>query len=447
MRNQFPGYYRPTKEEFDELWRDCIFTFDANVLLNLYEWTQAQRDQLLDILRRMQNCVWLSNQAALEFHKNRVGKLTKASGAYQTIDKSLKVLTPRLEELREAAARLDAEILQTQGAFIQQVVNQVSQLASVMEKDRGRVIAALVSGDDDILAAVTEIFDGRVGRPYNRERLEQIFADGEGRYKRQVPPGFEDAKHKGGEEKYGDLVLWYQIIDHAKTTKKCIILVTNDQKPDWWWKHEGEKPATRPRPELVQEMLTEAGLRFYMYTPGVFMDWAVRFLNLQTPQAEKIIEEVRERREREEEAEEYAHARAAQAQAVLIPEFMRAAQAQAVLIPEFMRAVQAQAVLIPELMRAAQAQAVLFQEQLPAIQVQLGPFREQLHVVSMQEWQPPFQASPVSPQQEPEGSVSDAETDTPEDHSLEQSEGTEVVTGDDSEEAGPEQNREGSPSE
>jgi hypothetical protein len=31
MRTMFPGYYRPTEEEFKKMWQECIFSFDANV--------------------------------------------------------------------------------------------------------------------------------------------------------------------------------------------------------------------------------------------------------------------------------------------------------------------------------------------------------------------------------------------------------------------------------
>ncbi len=36
MRDLFPGYYRPTEEEFAKMWQEGIFVFDANVLLNIY---------------------------------------------------------------------------------------------------------------------------------------------------------------------------------------------------------------------------------------------------------------------------------------------------------------------------------------------------------------------------------------------------------------------------
>jgi hypothetical protein len=34
MKSLFAGYYRPTDKEFDELWKNCMFVFDASVLLD-----------------------------------------------------------------------------------------------------------------------------------------------------------------------------------------------------------------------------------------------------------------------------------------------------------------------------------------------------------------------------------------------------------------------------
>ena len=42
MREKFPGYYRPTAEEFDELWRSALIVPDANVLLSLYRLSETR---------------------------------------------------------------------------------------------------------------------------------------------------------------------------------------------------------------------------------------------------------------------------------------------------------------------------------------------------------------------------------------------------------------------
>jgi hypothetical protein len=63
MRNIFPGYYRPTDEEFYKMWQECIFVFDANVLLNLYRYSPDTRDELLDVLERLKDRIWIPHQA------------------------------------------------------------------------------------------------------------------------------------------------------------------------------------------------------------------------------------------------------------------------------------------------------------------------------------------------------------------------------------------------
>lgn len=76
-----------------------------------------------------------------------------------------------------------------------------------------------------------------------------------------------------------------------------MIFVTDDAKEDWWRIHEGKKIS--PRPELVEEMESTAGVIFYMYSSEKFMDYAEQFLNL--PHQQEITEEVRDIRLQNEE--------------------------------------------------------------------------------------------------------------------------------------------------
>ena len=45
MKDSFPGYYRPTENEFAEMWESCLFVLDANVLLNLYRYSVDTREE------------------------------------------------------------------------------------------------------------------------------------------------------------------------------------------------------------------------------------------------------------------------------------------------------------------------------------------------------------------------------------------------------------------
>jgi hypothetical protein len=127
---------------------------------------------------------------------------------------------------------------------------------------------------DELRDKITELFNGKVGPSYPPEKLEEIYKTGERRYKAKIPLGFED-KEKDGVREYGDLVLWFQIIDHAKETKKSIIFVTDDRKEDWWLKFKG---TVGPQPELINEIFNTAGVNFHMYQAERFIEYAQRYL-------------------------------------------------------------------------------------------------------------------------------------------------------------------------
>ncbi|MGZ3630591.1 MAG: PIN-like domain-containing protein [Ktedonobacteraceae bacterium] len=145
--------------------------------------------------------------------------------------------------------------------------------------------------DDYLLEKVTNLFNGRIGGKYLSKRLEEIYKEFEQRFRLQIPPGYRDKNPKReGLKKYGDGVLWFQLIDYAKSHGKPIILMTDDQKDDWWRIDKGK--TLGPRPELVEEIRSKASAAFYMYNASQFMIYAKEFLGFQVKQ--EAIDEVRD---------------------------------------------------------------------------------------------------------------------------------------------------------
>ena len=97
MKKTFPGYYRPTEKEFAELWANCVFTLDANVLLDVYRYTPQTRKALLAILNQISGRLWLPHQAAIEYQKERITVIVKQSEAYDDIQKLLQKSLNALE--------------------------------------------------------------------------------------------------------------------------------------------------------------------------------------------------------------------------------------------------------------------------------------------------------------------------------------------------------------
>jgi hypothetical protein len=119
----------------------------------------------------------------------------------------------------------------------------------------------------DIALAVTrltDLFRGRVGARLKPELMSAIKKEGEDRYARKVPPGYKDAKKDAGEfDKYGDLIIWKDLIAKSKTDNRPIIFISDDAKEDWWWIHRGRKLGARP--ELLEEFHAAAAQDFHIY--------------------------------------------------------------------------------------------------------------------------------------------------------------------------------------
>ncbi len=130
--------------------------------------------------------------------------------------------------------------------------------------------------DDFILNEVTRLFNGRVGTDFSEEDLEKTYKEGEKRYSNQIPPGYCDAKNKkdkGNRSLYGDLIVWLQTISYSKEQKRNIIFVTDDHKPDWWDKVEGNHT---PRKELIKEFVNTTECGIIIYDSSRFLEYAKR---------------------------------------------------------------------------------------------------------------------------------------------------------------------------
>jgi hypothetical protein len=137
---------------------------------------------------------------------------------------------------------------------------------------------------------VSELFAGRVGTKPAEEHLAAIRKEGEERYAKKIPPGFEDAK-KGADtgDKFGDLIIWKQLIEKAAADKRPIIFVTDDGKSDWWHIHHGKKIG--PHPYLVEEFLTATSQQFHIYELPQFLRFSAEKGSTIQPEAVQRIAE------------------------------------------------------------------------------------------------------------------------------------------------------------
>ena len=310
IKDLFPGFYRPSEEEFGSLWKNGVFVPDSNVLLNLYRYPEKARRDFLDVLKAIRGRIWVPHQVFLEFQRNRFGVITETLGPITDLKNEMERIKAQIDKIKSQITRnqkrgitgeVDSKFFEekfTEG--LTNLENQLNPLQALQMK---------LLEIDPIRQELEDLFCEKIGQPPNdQNELDEIYKDGELRYQKEIPPGYLDQpKEQSGEfgefifggllykRKFGDLILWKQLIRNAKEQKiERLIFITDDRKEDWWWKEECQGPKTiGPRPELVEEINREGGVKlFYAYYSERFLEYAKKYLRVTIES--KSLEQIRE---------------------------------------------------------------------------------------------------------------------------------------------------------
>lgn len=273
------NFYVMTPDRMDFLWENAEFIFDTNAFCAMYRMTESAKLPMLDILEYFKGRIWVPAHVLYEYTKNRnevivepiakkyqnpeffnnnyaaqvsnfIEKLKKEPYYHPYFDDE--ALQKLEEELKNASAKLK-DIKDLVGAQIQkrktEIINQKAK--------------------DIILEKVMSLTHGR---PFSHLETIEIMKEGEFRHRNMLPPGYIDWDSKVGVQKYGDLIIWKEILQHAKESCKPVIIISNDVKPDWYEEHQKNEDPTTPRHELITEFIEETGKDMWMLTLNQFVN-------------------------------------------------------------------------------------------------------------------------------------------------------------------------------
>lgn len=291
MKTKFPGYFKLSEEEIQNLWDNALFTLDANILLNLYRYSDETKTEFIKILRKLKDRIWIPNQSAHEFFENRLNVISQQEKSYEETISALNSMESEFKSSRQHPF-LSKRLLKRFSTLTKEMCDELNENKDFHSKR--------IQGDD-ILEEIESLFANKVGDEFAEKELDEIVKLGESRFAKKIPPGYKDSGKKDNTpndiRKYGDLLVWKQIMNKSKELKKAVILVTDDRKEDWWVRFKGK--TLQPRPELTKEFRTETEQAFHMYQSDRFLEFARDYLNEQVNQ--KTINEIRELRKLDEE--------------------------------------------------------------------------------------------------------------------------------------------------
>lgn len=279
MIDQFPGHFRKSQDQIVEIWKNCTFAIDANVLLNLYRYSPATSKSSIDVLKRLKDRIWLPWQVACEFHENRLGVIDKQTRAYGSTVEAAKKVLKLLENPREHPF-VEAQSLQK----FSDCIGEICQEMELKQNARRQLLI-----DDPLLQEISKLFHDRVGKQPDENVRAAMLKRASERCEKKIPPGFRDVS-KEGTRPFGDALMWFELMEFAKVKSKPIVFVTDDTKNDWWLEVSGV--TVGPLPALVQEFVGYTGQQFMLYRPDRFFGYASTFLKQHIDAS--AVEEMRE---------------------------------------------------------------------------------------------------------------------------------------------------------
>ncbi|NYA45712.1 hypothetical protein HZI31_20670 [Serratia fonticola] len=291
MRNTFRGFYSLNDTTIiNNVWNSdkTIFVFDTNCLLNLYRCEDKTRDDILDVMSKISERIWLPFFVCLEYQKNRRTVITDSINNLNLIKNSLNdVVTSVTKSL-------------STGNVKKHLYNALSESVHALQNDIKPLIDNFITSHIDtridskekvnkrdiIRERIDVLVNEKCGSPPTPEWINNVNNEGVDRYKKLIPPGFMDASKTGKkyyydlefEEKYGDLYIWMEIINKSKKDNiENIIFICDDRKKDWWYETKG---VTHGALEALQtEIYTESGIKnFKLITQATFLHNAQEYL-------------------------------------------------------------------------------------------------------------------------------------------------------------------------
>ncbi|EWC60948.1 hypothetical protein UO65_3767 [Actinokineospora spheciospongiae] len=266
----FEGYRTPQPGDYKEIATSGLIALDANVLLNLYRYNEATRNDLMSLMELVSARLWVPHQAMEEFWRNRE---TAANGAWASTQEAIEALE-KARRATEAAMSMWAkktaladdprdEVLGELGPALDRAVRSLNAQA---EKDR--VKGAQDTALDPIVTRLARILEGRVGPPLPDEDYATALEEAERRIQAKLPPGYRSG-YKDNAYRADDYLIWEQLLRAAANAGCDALFVTGDTKDDWWRRNRGR--ALGPRPELVEEFRRRTGRMLFMLQPQEFL--------------------------------------------------------------------------------------------------------------------------------------------------------------------------------
>lgn len=229
--------------------KSTIFVLDTNILLNMGRLPLHAAEHFLNLLKTVEDRIWIPRQVLEEFENNKMHVFGDISNRYKKLKNELEKRNSEFFDGIEKtlANPLDLNYLGAEN-LREEIKAKTDEINKIISEFGSLEQAVIDEGNHKAFKEkLFEFVDSlRVGKEISMSERLRILSEGEIRYTYQIPPGFKDEnKDKKGvnpQAKFGDLFLWKEILGLPEKrifpNLTDIVFITNDQKQDWYLNNE-----------------------------------------------------------------------------------------------------------------------------------------------------------------------------------------------------------------
>lgn len=278
--------------EIKSIKKEGLILLDANSLLNIYRFSKENREKYFEILEKVKDRLYLSNQSGKEFYENRLTIIYNRANFKAALTEEL---VGKIELIKESVhknnftssnktqgTKESCNLIKHEESLKNDIINILeyaeTNIKNKINSFENDITYEFINRKDPILDKIINLFEGKVSDELKKEELDELYKEGKERYSKQIPPGYKDLEKKEP-RCYGDLIIWKDIIKIAKKNDKDILFVSDDRKEDWCEKFKNYDLG--PRKELIEEFFLKTnGKKFHSIKTSEFIDYISELHNV-----------------------------------------------------------------------------------------------------------------------------------------------------------------------
>lgn len=227
-----------------------IIIMDTNVWLDLYSLSPETISDVVEAIDRT-GLFWVPHQVFLEFQRRVKDVRERNLKRYELLrDEICKVISNANNEITSLFNTYNKHKLTDIITFqkeievhFKEVTKKVKKRLNNLQLDhedemKRNSISLAEDFIEKYLCSLKNEYSETNG--FSVVQLLEIYEEGEKRYKYRIPPGFtdinkgSDSSSESPERKYGDLIIWKEILNYVAKRNVNVIFVNNERKSDWW---------------------------------------------------------------------------------------------------------------------------------------------------------------------------------------------------------------------